>query len=260
MAAQKVLVALDFDHTIIDDNSDTYIVKLLPNHKVPEDLKQLYRKDGWTLYMQEIFKLLHKNDTKSSQILNCLTEIKLTESMKEFLTKLPRDSTEFIVISDSNSLFIDHILRNEGIRDLFREIFTNPAKIDENDCLNIEMFHYQDYCKLSTKNLCKGHILNSYVESRQKDNVHFSHIAYVGDGSNDFCPSLLLKEKDAVFPRSGYSLLNCIPRMEAEKGLKVEAEVCPWDNGMDIHEKVKEWYSAVNENLPHPRLRTLIKT
>ncbi|KAK8732642.1 hypothetical protein OTU49_006862, partial [Cherax quadricarinatus] len=154
----KVLLALDFDHTVIDNNSDTYIYKLAPDHKIPDDLKLLYRRDNWTHYMGEVFKFLYKNGVTKERIFNCLKEIKLTDGMKELLTGVPRDLTEFIIISDGNSVFIDHILKSCGLRDLFSELFTNPAQFDDNGCLHIQMYHLQDWCTLSTKNLCKGDI------------------------------------------------------------------------------------------------------
>ena len=36
----KILFCFDFDHTIIDLNSDTEVFKLFPNQKLPEDLKR----------------------------------------------------------------------------------------------------------------------------------------------------------------------------------------------------------------------------
>ena len=254
---QKVLVAFDFDHTLIDNNSDTYINKLAPGHKIPEDVKSLYRKDGWTLYMREVFKFLHSNGISKDDILTCLEEIKLTDGMRDLLMGVPRGSTEFIIISDSNSLFIDHILRHLGLRDLFQGIFTNPAKFDESGCLGIQMYHLQDWCSLSTKNLCKGTILANYIKSRENDaNIYFSTIAYVGDGANDFCPSLRLKGCDIVFPRCGYHLLNVIPKMEAEKGLKLDTDVCPWDTGKDILERLLKCYEDVgNCEILSPRIK-----
>lgn len=38
----KILVAVDFDHTLIDDNSDTYIQKLAPGGKFPPEMRERY--------------------------------------------------------------------------------------------------------------------------------------------------------------------------------------------------------------------------
>ena len=41
----------DFDHTIIDDNSDYIIHDLFPNKKLPNDMKFNHLKDCWTDFM-----------------------------------------------------------------------------------------------------------------------------------------------------------------------------------------------------------------
>ena len=57
MYRPKLLIAFDFDHTLVDDNSDTYIIKrLAPNGKLPDEIKAIYRKKCWTTYMGAIFK------------------------------------------------------------------------------------------------------------------------------------------------------------------------------------------------------------
>ncbi|KAK3865294.1 hypothetical protein Pcinc_029086 [Petrolisthes cinctipes] len=251
----KVLVALDFDHTVIDNNSDTYVCKLAPGGCIPDHLKALYRKDGWTQYMGEIFKLLHSNQVTREDILTCLTEISLTPGMRDLLTGLPRKDTEFIIISDANYVFIDHILKHLGLRDLFKEVYTNPAEFDEGGCLRVKMYHLQDWCSLSTKNLCKGDILTNYIKSREEQNIVFKTVAYIGDGTNDFCPGLRLRGGDMVFPRRGYSLTDYIAKMEM-KGVQLEAEICVWDSGKEILEQLLKCYQNLNESrIPVPRLR-----
>lgn len=53
---EKVLLAFDFDHTIIGDNSDTYIAKLAPGGKIPKEIKDLYSERGWTHFMGQVFR------------------------------------------------------------------------------------------------------------------------------------------------------------------------------------------------------------
>jgi len=81
--------------------------------------------------------------------------------------------------------------------------------------------------------MCKGHILD---EHRRLSGVKYDVVAYVGDGANDFCPTLRLRETDIVFPRRGYSLEKYI----AEGRDKVTATVRPWDTGLDIVSALKE--------------------
>ncbi|XP_005104823.1 pyridoxal phosphate phosphatase PHOSPHO2 [Aplysia californica] len=238
VVAQKVLMVFDFDHTLVDENSDLYVRKLAPNGELPEEISSLYQDDGWTNYMGEIFKYLHRNGSTPENILNCMSEISLTEGIQELL-HFTRKSTSFehIIISDSNSVFIDHILKKNQLSSLFRT-FTNPARFEDNGCLIIEQYHTQDWCPLSTVNLCKGHILNEFISERQQHGVTYHHVIYVGDGFNDLCPGLALRPQDFLMPRVGFKLHKVIEKM-AEKNKpvprsKLEASVVPWSSGLDI--------------------------
>jgi pyridoxal phosphate phosphatase PHOSPHO2 len=112
---KRVLIAFDFDHTIVNDNSDIYIQRLAPNNgKIPDDISQLYSDNGWTNYMAAIFKYLHANGTTSSQLLDCVAEIPLVNGMPELLTYLTTGDKingedvhvafDPIIISDANSV------------------------------------------------------------------------------------------------------------------------------------------------------------
>jgi pyridoxal phosphate phosphatase PHOSPHO2 len=50
------LLAFDFDHTLIDENSDLSVKKLAPNGQLPESIETQYSATGWTEYMAAIFK------------------------------------------------------------------------------------------------------------------------------------------------------------------------------------------------------------
>jgi hypothetical protein len=47
---------------------------------------------------------------------------------------------------------------------------------DENGCLKIDYYHTQDWCDLSTVNLCKGHILQGYIQKRKQEGNQFDFI------------------------------------------------------------------------------------
>ena len=61
MSGNNVLLAFDFDHTIIDGNSDITVRQLAPDGKIPQRIKDTYRNDDWTHYMGEIFKVRVQN-------------------------------------------------------------------------------------------------------------------------------------------------------------------------------------------------------
>jgi len=158
-----------------------------------------------------------------------MSSLPFVEGLPALLKWLHCNDFEVIVISDSNSYFIHHVLDYHGLSQYFTKIFTNPAHFDENELLKIEWYHVQDYCNLSNKNMCKGQILEDYIESRRKENVTFQRHYYCGDGSNDFCPSLRLKEGDVTFPRIGFRLEARLSGCES-----VKATVFPWSTGAQM--------------------------
>ena len=143
-----------------------------------------------------------------------MTTLELTPNMETLMrTAVEELGATIIIISDSNSQFIEHILKFRKLDKLVEKIFTNPASWSEDETLLIQPYHHQDHCKLSTKNLCKGQIMEDYLKSCGKT---FSYICYVGDGKNDFCPSLRLAAGDIVCVREGYSLQKYIPQMDKD--------------------------------------------
>lgn len=228
---KKLLVAFDFDDTLIDANSDLYIRKLIPNGgKVPESITKLYSSSNWTKYMGEIFKHLNENGIGREKILSCVEEIDFVPGMKKLLRFISESNCDSVIISDSNSVFIDHILAKAGLKDTVKSVFTNPAAFDDAECLQIQFYHTQDWCDLSTINLCKGHILEEHISEQGKKGISYQTVAYVGDGSNDLCPALRLKSSDLVFPRKGFRLIDKI----SSSCFPVKARVLPWSTGFEI--------------------------
>jgi len=226
------LAVFDFDHTIINDNSDTYVCKLAPGGTISREIRDLYSTNSWTMYMCNIFKYLHESGIKESDIRSCMKEMTFVKGMKELLQFMKKEQYEVIIISDSNSVFIDQILCAAGLQDCVNKIYTNPAKFDESGCLQVGMYHTQDWCNLSTVNLCKGHILDSHIKSQEETGINYSKVIYVGDGKNDLCPSLKLSENDIIFPRRGYNLEKAILENKGEFTLK--GKVVYWTDADDI--------------------------
>jgi len=120
-----------------------------------------------------------------------------------------------------------------GLQSVFSKVYTNPASFDNAGCLHLSPYHQQDWCTMSSVNMCKGHILDEHC---QKSAVKYNVIAYVGDGQNDFCPTVRLQATDLVFPRRHFSLEKRI----AKDRDKVAARVTCWDTGFDIINVLKE--------------------
>ncbi|XP_065334827.1 pyridoxal phosphate phosphatase PHOSPHO2-like [Cloeon dipterum] len=229
---RRLLMAFDFDHTIINDNSDLVARNMLKT-TIPQEVSNLYRTDGWTAYMQCIFKLLKADGFSPLEVQSAIKKIPHTPGMDALLRELHhRGDAEVIIISDSNSVFINDWLENAAVDHIVNKTFTNPAFYDDQGLLNISMYHEQDWCKLSTKNLCKGHILQSYVDERAREGVKFDCIGYVGDGNNDLCPCLKLSASDWAFPRKNYTLAKMISKENFDH--KISAKIHLWESGHEI--------------------------
>merc|ERR1719204_3059088 len=77
--------------------------------------------------MGAVFELLHQNGTKKPEILELMANLKFTPNMQRLLEEAV-DNLEatIIIISDSNSEFIHHILKEYKLSERVDKVFTNP--------------------------------------------------------------------------------------------------------------------------------------
>lgn len=229
MSCQRTVIALDFDHTVVDDNTDIVARNLLEPSQIPEHVRKLYKGTDWIGYMQEIFNLLHENQFTQDAILNSIRGIPETPGFCEFIRRMAeRPDVDVIIISDSNSVFINTWLEAQRLSPLIKQIFTNPAFFPETGGpLTIAPYHHQTECSLSSVNLCKGKVLCDYLAQTNL----YSQCIYIGDGRNDLCPILRLSVKDLACARVGYS---CAKLLQGEYANQVKAPVFLWETGFEL--------------------------
>ncbi|XP_063987969.1 probable phosphatase phospho1 [Diachasmimorpha longicaudata] len=232
----SLLIAFDFDDTIINGNTDHVAYNMIPGG-LPEDVKELYQSGGgWTEFMRRCFQLLHAAKVPREDLEATVKAIPMVPGFEDLLENLYTYNCEAIIISDSNSLFIQNWLEHHKLKHLIRRVFTNAAYYDEDGLLHLEEYHVQKSCELSERNLCKGAVLDIYMRLRACQGMNFQKVAYVGDGKNDFCPMLKLSENDLVFPRQDYPIMNYLSNPEKPS---VRAEIIPWRDGNDIWRELR---------------------
>ncbi|EFN80840.1 pyridoxal phosphate phosphatase PHOSPHO2 [Harpegnathos saltator] len=239
------LVVFDFDRTICEDNSDTVARKLLPEEKIPQEVRNLYQSNGWLTYMNRIFKLLHDNSIDGKQIKNAIVAIPAVAGMETLLTTLHANGHEIIIISDSNSLFINWWLQSKKLEHTVSRVFTNPAQFDEDGRLKVDMYHMQRSCDLSSMNLCKGKILMDFISEKHAQDVYYDRIVYIGDGKNDLCPILRLSEADLACPRKDYMLIKCLAKLP--HNMHPVATIMAWKDGTDLLQSLEEALRVVKK-------------
>lgn len=229
------MVAFDFDHTVVDNNTDIVVRDLLKSN-IPDEVAQLYKKSGWILYMQEIFYLLHKDNRTKSQIKDAIEGISEVAGMKTLFKELnDAGSVDIIIISDSNSVFIKVWCDYNDVSKYIKHIYTNRAHFNDDNVLMIEPFHHQTDCRLSSDNLCKGKVLEDFVRNQYNEcNVIYDRIFYIGDGSNDICPVLRLSAHDFGYARLGYRMHKKLD----EKNIRSDAKLQIWTDGRDLKQLI----------------------
>lgn len=82
--------------------------------------------------------------------------------------------------------------------------------------------------------MCKGEELDAFLE-RHGGRSAYDRIVYVGDGGNDFCPVLRLRESDLAFVRKFRGLQS---RIAKEGGVK--AGIKYWNGAWELEGYLNE--------------------
>lgn len=240
----------DFDDTLVDCNSDTFIHNLAPNGRIPDELNYRHGQDYFK-HVQTVLSYLHKNKVTEKDYYDCLSKMPAVDGMLDVLVSTlgkHKDRFDMIICSDSNSFFISSYLRAKSCEDLISAVLTNTGRFGEDGLLQLIEYHNQDVCSISARNLCKGEALKNYIGRKMLDNsTVYKCVNYVGDGENDLCPCTRLNSRDRIFPRKGYSLDRLCAKLknnspdvkrlvENNKLPELKASIIPWTKGAEILE------------------------
>uniref|UniRef100_A0A8C6S2Z2 Phosphatase, orphan 2 n=1 Tax=Neogobius melanostomus TaxID=47308 RepID=A0A8C6S2Z2_9GOBI len=236
----KTLIVFDFDHTLVDENSDMWVIRCLPHGMLPDSVENSYRKGHWTEYMGTVMKYIGEQNVTPDQICSVMETIPFTDGMKDLLTHISEHKTSIdcLVVSDSNSLFIEWILRASGLDSAVDKVFTNPATINDQGYMEVRRHHAHN-CAKCPVNMCKKEVLALYLSEQSDGGVEYKRVFYVGDGGNDLCPTACLREQDVVMPRKGYSLEKHLARLEKQPGSPLKPSVVAWSSGIEILQELK---------------------
>lgn len=239
----NILVVFDFDQTLLENNSDVEIQKLGPCGKIPDELYQVAKDEGWTAFVNVVLKYLHKQGVTPDQIKTFIRNLPYVQGAIGMIHQLKNEfNADIIIISDANSVYINESLDNADLKDaFFEEIYTNPAEFLTSGQLVVTPFSHQTQCDLSERNLCKGKVMLDFIGDK-----NYSFVSYVGDGGNDFCAIHKLTENDLAFVRKGYALEKKIPNMKEKKGLVVKAAVYLWDKPSEIVAAIQTKLDSIN--------------
>ncbi|CDP03190.1 unnamed protein product [Coffea canephora] len=228
--ASEIVIIFDFDRTLIDDDSDRWVIKGMGLTHLFNQLRPIL---SWTSLMDRMVKELHSQGRTVKDIAECLKGVPLHQRTAAAIKSAHALGCDLKVVSDANKFYIETILKHHGLYDCFSEIITNPTLVDEHGRLQI--FPYNDLasphgCHLCPSNMCKGIVIKRIQTSIGPRRE--AKFIYLGDGNGDFCPILKLGKGDHALPRKDYPLWELI-RSNQEF---VEAEVHEWCNGEELEQ------------------------
>jgi len=234
------LYAFDFDHTIVDQNSDSAVMEII-HDPIPPNLERLYDGTNWTEYMDKIFRFVADEGGTCEVIGGKISLLKPTDGMIPLLQRIAgsRNSSlnsKFVIVSDANTFFIETYLNSKKPPLIPDAIITNQATIAPEGYLKLTPYENQTTCQLCPRNLCKGQALQKYIEMKGP----FLKVYYVGDGGNDVCPARYLTENDVVFVRRNF-IMDKIIAKGYWKGqtIDIKARIVYWDDAGVIEEEME---------------------
>jgi pyridoxal phosphate phosphatase PHOSPHO2 len=236
----KTLVVWDFDWTLINENSDTWLIKQLGGTEEYQHVMSRRKELSWTSLMAYAYERITTGTTVTGQpkctpedLASCIASIPVFE---ENLTAIRRlgatDTITQCCVSDANTVFINSYFKNKNIASDFAELHTNPASFNPDGVLEIRPYvsvdtpHECSVCA-SSPNMCKGAIVEDLVERLGP----FERVVYLGDGRGDLCGcSKLIGKEDVILARLEYALARAIVAANSED----YCTLALWNNGKDI--------------------------
>ncbi|XP_022219561.2 pyridoxal phosphate phosphatase PHOSPHO2 [Drosophila obscura] len=228
----RILVAFDFDKTIIEQDSYLVVSQLLPKERRNMSLLEMIPKFGWQIYINRVLHLLHEEHKLDSRtaVGQQIRRIPAVSGMLHLMRCLNRTPTvDMCIISDANTFFINEWLESYGISCLFTDIKTNAACVQANGSLLMLPYEDQIGCDLCARNLCKGGVLQ-----QMRVGEIYKQVVYVGDSCNDLCPMKRLRPGDVACIRLGFELQG---KMVAHTNMLC-CSVLGWRDGHDLEKRL----------------------
>ncbi|KAF9977749.1 hypothetical protein BGZ73_004973 [Actinomortierella ambigua] len=243
------IACFDFDWSLVEQDSDRYVFEQLS----PVLRQRLENPVGqWTDLLNACLKEYYEDGGRRKDIVDALCRVPMDPAMIEFCKQLHAHGWKLVILSDANQVYIQEILRHHGILDLFDRIITNPAYWNPPDeerlvirrLIGADQPPHQCPLGICSLNICKGQeldaILAEYIQQQHKSiqmadgtmAIVHPRLLYVGDGRNDYCPSLRLSTADTVFARRGRYLEKMM--LDEARRSVVKASVVFWATPSDI--------------------------
>ena len=155
-----IVVVFDFDKTIIDVDSDNWVVD---NLGFTELFERLLPTMPWNTLMDTMMGELHARGKTLGDVAEVLRAAPIDPRVPAAIKAAYALGCDLRVLSDANAFFIETVLEHHGLRGCFSQINTNPSHVDADGRLRIGPYHAAPHgCGVGTcpPNMCKGQVLD----------------------------------------------------------------------------------------------------
>ncbi|KAK4852917.1 hypothetical protein QYF36_001105 [Acer negundo] len=231
--AGRVVVVFDFDKTILDCDSDNWVLdELGVNHLFTQLLPSM----PWNSLMDRMMMELHSRGKTTEDIAHCLKQAPFHPRIISAFKSAHSAGCDLKILSDANVFFIETILKHHGLLDCFSEIITNPSLVDNEGRLGILPYHdfksCSHNCNICLPNMCKGLVMEKIMKiSCESSKGKKKRFIYVGAGSADFCGGLKLVEGDILMARNKFPVWDLII---SSNPLSIKAHIHAWNDGEEL--------------------------
>jgi len=162
-AGNGIVVVFDFDKTIIDVDSDNWVVDSLG---LTEEFERLLPTMPWNTLMDAMMGELHARGRTLADVAAALRAAPIDPRVPAAIRAAAALGCDLRVLSDANAFFIETVLEHHGLRGCFTEVNTNPSRVDAAAGGRLRIEPYHDFirgaphgCGVGTcpPNMCKVH-------------------------------------------------------------------------------------------------------
>ncbi|BGP48721.1 hypothetical protein JCM10450v2_004597 [Rhodotorula kratochvilovae] len=238
----RVAIVSDYDWSF----AGNYVFEVLAPH-LRTSLREGKKTAQWTDNCAEHLRRLHAEGFKQKDVEEALHTLPIHPAMIRGFrdTKNRKDlDVTVLCLSNSNSVYIDTIMKHYKATDIFNEVITNPAAFREDGLLElrrrVDPNGPQHGCKVGcSPNMCKGAELEAWME-RHGGWDSFDKVIYVGDGANDLCPILHLRAQDTALVRLYRELYRRLQDSTAAHVSDVKCETVAWGGAWEVEKWLKD--------------------
>ena len=116
------MAVFDFDWSLVNENSDTWIIKQLAP-ELEGKIKALYNQKQWTDLMDHALGLLHGKGIKPEKLKTVLGGIPFFPEMQLAVKRLHAKGVKLYILSDANTVYIEAILSATGLGSCFSGVY-----------------------------------------------------------------------------------------------------------------------------------------